>query len=108
MKSFIMFSLLAVLISIIGSRESVSQDIYTAVTDGNVQLCKQILEKDPGLINLKNPDQLTPLNLAAEQGQTEIAELLLNMGADPLIGDNENSQPIHLAFASRCGYRFPG
>jgi ankyrin repeat protein len=77
-----------------------SQDIYTAVAEGNVELTRQFLEKDPGLLNKKNPDLLTPMNLAAERGQLEVAALLLQMGADPTIGDRENSQPIHLAAIS--------
>lgn len=77
-----------------------SQDIYTAVAEGNVELTRHLLEKDPGLINLRNPDMLTPLNLASERGQVEVAALLLKMGADPSIGDRENSQPIHLAAVS--------
>ncbi|MCU0370019.1 MAG: ankyrin repeat domain-containing protein [Bacteroidales bacterium] len=79
-----------------------SQDIYTAVAEGNVDLTRQFIEKDPGLLNLRNTDLLTPLNLAAERSQVEIAALLLNMGADPTIGDRENSQPVHLAAISGC------
>lgn len=81
-------------------QQSFSQDIYTAVSDGNVEMVRQSLEKDPGLLNLKNKDLLTPLNLAADRGQFEVAALLLKMGADPSVGDNENSQPIHLAAIS--------
>jgi ankyrin repeat protein len=81
-------------------QQAFSQDIYTAVAEGNVELTRQFLEKEPGLLNQKNPDLLTPLNLAAERGQFEVAQLLLKMGADPSIGDNENSQPIHLAAVS--------
>jgi len=81
-------------------QEAFPQDIYTAVAEGNVELTRQLLENDAGLLNLKNPDLLTPLNLAAERGQAKVAALLLKMGADPDIGDRENSQPIHLAAVS--------
>jgi len=88
---------MAMLLGMMTTFDSAGQDIFSAVAEGNVLLCKQLLDKEPGLLNLKNSDLLTPLNLAAERGQTEVAELLLNLGADPTFGDNENSQPIHLA-----------
>jgi len=77
-----------------------AQDVYQAVTEGNVKLVKELIAKDPGLLDAKNQDALTPLNLAAEQGQLEVAAVLLELGADPYLGDNENSMPIHLAAIS--------
>jgi ankyrin repeat protein len=100
MKNLIKIACLIVAIFAIAFQQAFSQDIYSAVADGNVEMVRQFLEKDPGLLNLKNPDLLTPLNLAAERGQFAVAVLLLKMGADPTIGDNENSQPIHLAAVS--------
>jgi ankyrin repeat protein len=84
----------------IAFEKAFSQDIFSAVAEGNVELTRSLLEKDPGLLNLRNQDLLTPLNLAAERSQVEVAALLINMGADPAIGDRENSQPIHLASIS--------
>ena len=77
-----------------------SQDIYQAVKDGNTELVKKHLQKNPELLNVKNPDAMTPLNFAAQEGQLDIAKYLLDSGADPLLGDNENSGPIHLAAIS--------
>lgn len=81
-------------------KPAVSQDIFSAVTSGDLASVKEYLEKDPSLLNKKNEGALTPLNLAAEQNKPEVAMLLLDLGADPYIGDNENSQPIHLAAVS--------
>ena len=100
MKNLMKAVCLLVVLPCIAFQQAFSQDIYTAVADGNVEMVRQFLEKDPGLLNLKNQDLLSPLNLAAERGQFEVAALLLKMGADPSIGDNENSQPIHLAAIS--------
>jgi cytohesin len=86
--------------SCVAFQQVLSQDIYSAVAEGNVELTRQYLEEGPGLLNQRNSDLFTPLNLAAERGQTEVAALLLGMGADPTIGDRENSQPIHLAAIS--------
>jgi len=77
-----------------------AQDIYQAVNEGNTSLVKELIAKDPTLLNAKNQAALTPLNLAAEQGQAEVVALLLKLGADPYIGDNENSMPIHLGAIS--------
>jgi len=79
------------------SLHAVSQDIWKAINDGDAVKTREWISKDPALLNQRNADLLTPLNLAASLGQKEIAELLLDLGADPAIGDNENSQPIHLA-----------
>jgi ankyrin repeat protein len=100
MKSFMKPRCLVVALLCFALQQAFSQDIYTAVAEGNVELTRQFLDKEPVLLNQKNPDLLTPLNLAAERGQFEVAALLLKMGADPTIGDNENSQPIHLAAVS--------
>jgi ankyrin repeat protein/L-ascorbate metabolism protein UlaG (beta-lactamase superfamily) len=77
-----------------------SQDIYIAVSSGDLASIKALIKQDPGLLNAKNSGAMTPLNFAAEQNQYEAAKLLLDMGADPTLGDNENSRPIHLAAVS--------
>ncbi len=72
-------------------------DIYTAIDSGYVEQTVQLLEQNPELLNARNNQAMTPLNLAAYCGQVEIVGKLLEMGADASIGDNENSQPIHNA-----------
>lgn len=99
MKTIMRFIVLAVAVVIAGT-SLFSQDIYQAVKDGDAERVANLLEKEPELLNSKNADALTPLNLAAEQGQYGVAKLLLEKGADPLLGDNENSGPIHLAAIS--------
>ena len=48
--------------------------------------------------NRKNPDNLTPLHLAARQGHLEIARLLLEKGADPNRRQDATARtPLHLA-----------
>lgn len=77
-----------------------SQDIYTAVEQGDVQKIKQLVSDDPGILNQRNAEAFTPLNLAANLDKPEVAKVLLDLGADPYIGDNENSMPIHVAAIS--------
>jgi ankyrin repeat protein/L-ascorbate metabolism protein UlaG (beta-lactamase superfamily) len=78
----------------------VAQDIYLAIGEGNQNKVREILQQDPGLLNAKNSPGQTPLWKAAETGQLEIARFLLEAGADPAIGDNENTLPFHIAAKS--------
>lgn len=75
----------------------IAQDLNQAIINGDVASVRGIVQENPDLLNKKNADYLTPLNLAAEQGKLEVARVLLSLGADPAIGDKENSQPVHLA-----------
>lgn len=77
-----------------------AQDINDAIINGDLTQVKEILAEKPELLNQKNADELTPINLACERGQAGIVDFLLEMGADANIGDRENSQPIHLAATS--------
>ncbi len=93
--SRIIFNAGATIIFMISS--AYGADIYTAIDSGSVAQVMDYIEQNPQLLNQKNSDGLTPLNLAAYRGHAEIVEKLLDTGADPDIGDNENSRPIHNA-----------
>lgn len=41
-----------------------------------------LIEKQPSLINISNPNQRTPLNYAVSYGHCKIVEMLLDAGAD--------------------------
>lgn len=97
MRSLLKCFCLPMVLLCIPYAQSQSQDIWTSIKAGDLTEVKEFLSKDPGLLNQKNTEFLTPLNLAAEQNQSDIAAFLLEQGADPLKGDRENSQPIHLA-----------
>jgi ankyrin repeat protein/L-ascorbate metabolism protein UlaG (beta-lactamase superfamily) len=97
MKNLLIAILAAAFLSGFGLRPALSQDIFSAIQEGNLAAVTQLVDQDPGVLALRNPDHLTPLNLAASDGQLEIASFLLQRGADPAAGDRENSQPIHLA-----------
>ena len=70
-------------------------DIFLAIDSADVAQVKSIIGQNPNLLNTKNSDGLTPLNLVSYRGNLDLVQILLNMGADVNIGDNENSQPIH-------------
>jgi uncharacterized protein len=57
-------------------------EFFTAVRNGETEVMKAHLDRDPALANTVNPDGLTPLGFAAHFGQTGAARLLLQYGAD--------------------------
>ncbi|MDH4158450.1 MAG: ankyrin repeat domain-containing protein, partial [candidate division Zixibacteria bacterium] len=74
-------------------------EIHDAVQSGDLAQVKALLAQSPELLNEKSRNNLTPLNLAAMEGRTEIVAYLLAAGADMSLGDNENSKPLHNAAA---------
>ena len=74
-----------------------SDEIHDAVTDNNPARVASLLDSDPSLLELRDEQEMTPLNLAALNGNTEVARMLIERGADILAGDADNSQPIHCA-----------
>ena len=78
-------------------KASKGQDIYTAISDGNLQQVQQLLSENPELLNAQNRSGQTPLWKAAEKGNLGMVQFLLKQGADPAIGDNEHTLPFHMA-----------
>lgn len=57
-------------------------DIHKASRHGTLPTVKSILSKAQSLINAKDKDGLTPLELAAKHGRVEVCRYLLDNGAD--------------------------
>ena len=70
--------------------------IHDAVEKGNIEAVKQHLTAGKD-VNAKNDDELTPLQMAAGEGQKEIAELLIAKGADVNAKDKIGGTSLHLA-----------
>ncbi|WP_281986936.1 ankyrin repeat domain-containing protein [Aquimarina aggregata] len=63
-----------------------SYTFHEAIVCGQKETVKDYLDKNPStLVNTYSSDGFTPLSLAAFFNQTEIAKLLLKLGADPNI-----------------------
>lgn len=75
-------------------------EIHDAVNDNDIERVMALLDVDPSLLNSRDDDGMTPLNIAAFNGNKEIACELLKRNANINIGDYDNSQPIHLAAIS--------
>ncbi len=72
-------------------------DIFQAIDAGDLQQVVRMIEREPGLLDVKNGGQMTPLNHAARRGQTEIVRHLLSRGADPLVPNGYGRTPFHAA-----------
>jgi ankyrin repeat protein len=77
--------------------------IHSAIQYGRLDLVKLCLEKFPHLnmLELKTGLGLTPLMVAAVEGQTEIAAFLCGKGANQYAVDSQGSTALHLAVTNR-------
>ena len=73
------------------------KDMITAIKDGNVELVRLIISAEPELLHLNTPLG-SWLHIATEKGQTEIVELLLELGMDVNVqGGPSKNMPINVA-----------
>jgi len=77
-------------------------DIFLACALGETERVRDLLEVFPALANSRGrPRDLlgsgTPLHVAAERGQADVAELLLSYGADPNARSAYGHFPLHSA-----------
>lgn len=77
-------------------------DIFEAATLGDVTRVEQLLDEKPELLNNYSADGFTLLGLAAFFGHLDLAQELLEKGADPNIAANNQFKvaPIHSACAT--------
>ena len=59
-----------------------SQEIFDAVSKGDLAKVKELVDKDPGLVKARNSRQVIPLHVAAEIDNEEIAKYLIEKGSD--------------------------
>ena len=72
-------------------------DLWTAAREGNLDVVKQNLAAGTS-VNAREPQGgATPLNTAALFGQTKVAVLLIEKGADVSIANNDGNTALHLA-----------
>ncbi len=77
-------------------------DIFEAAALGEVKIVKQLLDEKPRLLDNYSTDGFTLLGLAAFFGHLDLAQELLEKGADPNIAANNQFKvaPIHSACAT--------
>lgn len=77
--------------------------IYESAASGKIDAVKAILKSSPSLRDSFSPDGFTPLGLACYFGQMEVAQYLLEHGADSNIPSRNTFKvtPLHSAVATK-------
>ena len=69
-------------------------DIFQAVKDGDLQKVKAMVAKDPGLVHARGKYLFTPLHVASDKGNLDMAKFLVDKGADINALDVSGRPPI--------------
>ena len=77
--------------------------IFAPTFHGKVARVKELLNEDPTLVEVRDAKGLTPLHVAASRGQHEVAQLLIDYGAD-VTGPSTEDQWTPLVFAAYRGH----
>jgi ankyrin len=77
-----------------------SDDIFKAIQENDIRLAKQVLHYWPDCVRLRRgPSELTPLHMAINGGNQDMAQLLVGAGADVNAKSREGKTPLYQAVA---------
>jgi cytohesin len=82
------------------AQPAATSSIFDALSSGDVGQAEAMLKKNPALANAKDEDGETPLHIAAQMGDVELVELLLENTKDVNTPDESGATPLHLAAGS--------
>ena len=74
-----------------------AMNIHAAVLAGNLEVIRQHIEAGSNINEIEPMSGSTPLISAATFGKTDIAEALIEAGADLTISNNDGTTPLHSA-----------
>eukprot|EP01114_Cavostelium_apophysatum_P015525 TRINITY_DN4242_c0_g1_i1.p1 TRINITY_DN4242_c0_g1~~TRINITY_DN4242_c0_g1_i1.p1 ORF type:complete len:250 (+),score=49.46 TRINITY_DN4242_c0_g1_i1:92-841(+) len=84
------------------SRPSVANDVALEKRDlcywtaeGNIEKVREILKNSKDKINVKDEEGCAPLHYACDRGNVEIAQLLIENGADVNLQDSQGQTGLH-------------
>jgi 7,8-dihydropterin-6-yl-methyl-4-(beta-D-ribofuranosyl)aminobenzene 5'-phosphate synthase len=74
-----------------------ASEIHNAARQGDLAAVKNLITKNPELVNRVDSRNSTPLHFAAHAGHKEVVELLITKGAKQDIKDEDGHIPLHWA-----------
>jgi glyoxylase-like metal-dependent hydrolase (beta-lactamase superfamily II) len=80
-----------------------TQTVFQAAATGNVPRLRTLVEADPKLLDAQRPGGLTPLHMAAVNGQRAAAEYLVARGADVNAVARHSGTPLDVALEADRG-----
>ncbi len=86
-------------LAVVWCRPAFASEIHDAAASGELQKMKFLIQAQPALVNARDANGQTPLELAATNNRKHIAEALLSAGADVNAKDNGGWTPLHMAAA---------
>jgi len=74
-----------------------SQDIHSAVSEGDIEKAGSLLKENPLLVNKEDTNGRTPIFTAIARRNLEMVKFLIDNGALVRVGDSNLRAPIHFA-----------
>lgn len=100
MLSIFKRTIFLILVTIAVSNLAYSQEIFTAVINGDFSKVQAILNSNKEAVNSEKANGNTPLHIAADNGHLDIVKLLISFGADIDKKNNGNRSPLFYAMRS--------
>jgi len=86
-----------IVVTVFGAAPSHGQNLFVAIDSGNVAMVESLLTETPALMDARNEAGMTPLLLAVSTRQPELANWLLDHGADPTLARENGLTALHYA-----------
>uniref|UniRef100_A0AC35FE04 Ankyrin repeat domain-containing protein 49 n=1 Tax=Panagrolaimus sp. PS1159 TaxID=55785 RepID=A0AC35FE04_9BILA len=73
------------------------EQFLTAAEDGNLEQLKQMIEKYPNFLHVRDRDDYTPMHRAAYNNHVDVCQYLLKIGANPEAKTEDGWTVLHCA-----------
>jgi len=70
-------------------------NVWVAASDGNITKVQEFIEADPKMLSMGDENGYSPIHAAAAYGHHELLQLLVNAGADIHQRDVDGDTPLH-------------